>query len=312
VGLVDMERSASFLPEEMDAVPYFFPDALPFADLWGGSTHAAAIVSSNGIHTAGVTSQTRLMAVTVCAFGGYCPYSAVFAGIEHAVSHGADIILMTPSGLFERKPNPYQEEGPGFVSAVNRAINYANKNKVLVISPAGDFSSDMGRNLLFGEYPVPSMYWLFCSSPHTLCVSATGPTGAHTELGPWEDVDAFAPYSNYGRGVIDVAAPGGNSGGGVVAACSSFYMGFIFPPEFGGEPLPGCEPWRTPTVSLASTSTAAAQAAGLAALVIEKFGKDPAQVRNRIEKYADPMGRPGNDPYYGKGRINVYRTMTGK
>jgi hypothetical protein len=54
---------------------------------------------------------------------------------------------------------------------------------------------------------------------------------------------------------------------------------------------------------------AAPHVAGLAALVVEDVGRNPAQVRARIQQYADDLGQIGTDPYYGKGRINVIATL---
>jgi hypothetical protein len=31
----------------------------------------------------------------------------------------------------------------------------------------------------------------------------------------------------------------------------------------------------------------------------------PAQVASAIAKFADDLGKPGNDPFYGKGRAHV-------
>jgi subtilisin family serine protease len=45
--------------------------------------------------------------------------------------------------------------------------------------------------------------------------------------------------------------------------------------------------------------------AGLAALVVEDLGRNPADVLARIRESADDLGQPGTDPFYGKGRINI-------
>ena len=42
-----------------------------------------------------------------------------------------------------------------------------------------------------------------------------------------------------------------------------------------------------------------------AALIREDVGRDPAQIRARLQQSADDLGQPGTDPYYGKGRINA-------
>src|SRR5204862_236218 len=63
-------------------------------------------------------------------------------------------------------------------------------------------------------------YWTFCNTPSVICVAATGPTSDANATspnpnlvrnGPWTNIDAPAYYTNFGRSVINVAAPGGNS-----------------------------------------------------------------------------------------------------
>jgi lantibiotic leader peptide-processing serine protease len=53
------------------------------------------------------------------------------------------------------------------------------------------------------------------------------------------------------------------------------------------------------------TSFSAPHVSGLAALLVEQYGRNPGLVRARIMQSADDLGTPGADPYYGKGRINV-------
>jgi subtilisin family serine protease len=72
--------------------------------------------------------------------------------------------------------------------------------------------------------------------------------------------------------------------------------------------IPECQA-AISTVGFNGTSQAAPHVAGLSALVVEEVGRNPAQVRARIQQGADDLGEPGRDPYYGKGRINVCETI---
>src|SRR5439155_10817669 len=90
----------------------------------------------------------------------------------------------------------------GVVAAVNRAANYAFRKGAVFVSVAGNDAADLDHNRNLVVLP--------CQAPHVICASATGPTSNGGVNGPWVDVDAFvALYSNYGRSVIDAAAPGG-------------------------------------------------------------------------------------------------------
>src|SRR5437870_7226399 len=60
---------------ESDSVNKYFPGRLPFTDLLFHGTHTAATVSSNAARAAGITSNTKLVAVKVCGYINECPFS---------------------------------------------------------------------------------------------------------------------------------------------------------------------------------------------------------------------------------------------
>jgi subtilisin family serine protease len=63
-------------------------------------------------------------------------------------------------------------------------------------------------------------------------------------------------------------------------------------------------------VGIGGTSMASPHVAGLAAMIMGKYGPmSPAALRNRLLKSADDLGARGTDPYYGKGRINAARAV---
>lgn len=278
-GHVDLSRSISLLPQDDAVVDALFPGRNHITDLIWHGTHVASNAVSSGWGMAGVTSQVTLMGVKVCSIFGGCPGSAIFGGFMYAVHNGADVINMSLGGWFLKKDNP------GFVSIINRLINYANQNGVTIVVSAGNEAWDLDHN---GNW-----YKTYCDAPHVICVSATGPT-AWLGGGQWENVDAPADYTNYGRSAISVAAPGGNTGDFVVGACSTTSL-FV----------PNCQasPWFY--VWAAGTSMSAPHVSGLAALMVEDFGRKPGRIKNKIQQSADDLGQPGTDPWYGKGRINV-------
>jgi subtilisin family serine protease len=228
------------------------------------------------------------MGLKVCRSGvtgrSGCPSAATFAAIKYAADNGADVINMSLGGNFQKK------DFPGYVATINRALLYANRKGVTMVVSGGNSAIDMDQD--------GNAYKTYCDTPNTFCVSATGPTARASLTGPWTNVDSLARYSNYGRSAIDVAAPGGNVGHGVMAACSPFSVPFAI-----------CQR-GTFVLTISGTSMAAPHTSGVAALAVERVGKNPGRVKSLIQQTADDLGEPGTDKFYGKGRINAFNLVS--
>ena len=288
VGLVDLDRSKSFVPE--DVVPARYAGRLPISDLFWHGTAAASIVASNATVVAGVNRHVTLIAVKVADSTGQHTAGRLIGGIVYAADQGADVINVS------RGSERDKSQSPGTIAAFERAVNYAFRRGALVVSVPFNDAADLDHNGDIVRLP--------CEAANAVCVSATGPTAAVGFNGPWENVDAIAPYSAFGRSAIGVAAPGG----------------IMAPPGFRTIWLPcTTTPTRTsaadcragqPLQRGVGTSWAAPHVAGLAALLVAQLGHgQPALIRAQILQSADDLGEPGTDPYYGKGRINVARAL---
>jgi subtilisin family serine protease len=316
IGRVDLNLSRSYLSAAENArVP---AGAHTVADLNYHGTHVSATVVSNGLAAAGVTSRVTLVGLKVCApgtaangFRGICPTSGTLAAILDAADMGLDVINMSLGGGFQRAGVSAEGGfGPSFIATINRVMNYARGKGTVIVVSAGNSAFDLGKNLVpdgqGGMVKIPGLYASYCDAPAVVCVSATGPTAQVSTNGPWTNVDALASYSNYGQGAIDVAAPGGNVSS-VWAACS----GFTLRPSLAScrsrfyNPATGA--WSASVIGLAGTSMAAPHVVGAAALIAGRVGHSPAQIEAGLQQTADDLGAPGNDPAYGKGRINVAR-----
>lgn len=286
-GRVDLARSISFRnnPGNIDELyrAAYFPSLHPVTDLQYHGTHVAATIASNAVVAAGVTSKVTLMGVKVLSLEGRGNTTYTVRGILHAADNGADVINMSLGGAFA-KPGL----GP-LVAYLNQAIAYAYRKGVLVVVAAGNESTDLDHD--------GNTYATYCSAPNVVCVSATGPTN-DSLTAPWQSVDAFAGYSNFGRSSVSVAAPGGNASV-VWAACSNTTV-YNLP----------CRLSPTYALGLSGTSMATPHTAGLAALLVGELGKGkPGLVRARLLQSAVDLGQPGTDPFYGKGRIDVARAL---
>ena len=284
-GLVDLSHSASFEPVDDYYTALYFPGRNPTTDLHFHGTNVATQVSSNAWAFAGVTSKTSLMSVKVCSVAGGC--HGVIQGILYAIDNGADVINMSLGGWFRKSAYP------GQVAAYNRIMSYAKQRGVTIVVAAGNDGNnlDTQRNILLKNadgtterVPVPSFFASYCDATHVICVSATRMS------------DVPASYTNYGRSAVDVAAPGGDSGEWVYALCPQTSLVF------------NCRSGYF-VLGVAGTSQATPHVSGLAALMVQRYGRSPAQVKSAIRQSADDVGQPGTDPYFGAGRINVARAV---
>jgi lantibiotic leader peptide-processing serine protease len=281
---------------ERDTVAKYFPTRLAFTDLFFHGTHTGATVSSNAVRAAGITSMTRLVAVKVCAYLNICPFSSILRGVLYAADNGADVINLSLGGGFVKAGNGR------FVGLINRTFNFARSKGVTIVVSAGNAAADLDH--------IGNVYAVFCDTPAVICVSATGPTANASVNGPWTNVDAPAFYTNFGRSAINVAAPGGNSSFGpplpqpasrntfVWAACSQTSL-----------LIKACAAAPIFILGLEGTSMSAPHVSGTAALLVSLVGRNPAQIKARIQQSADNVAGNGTTPFYGKGRLNVARAV---
>jgi len=309
-GLVDTDRSKSFVPEENPTIENLYPGRLPISDLNWHGTAAASIVSSNAILLAGINRDVTLLAVKVAdrfQNGSAC---RLIAGIVYAADQGADVISISRGHEYDKN----KIEDRGMVAAFERAANYAFRKGSLIVSLPFNDAADLDHN---GEkVRMP------CEAAHVICVSATAPTGASGMEGPWVAVDARAtrtlavagPYSGFGYSAIDVAAPGG-AGAGIQTLHTKVWLPCTTTPSEGTPPTGPMSCNTSVPIDMrlgrgVGTSFSVPHVAGLAALLVAQLGHgNPALIRARILHSADDLGEPGTDPYYGKGRINVARAL---
>jgi subtilisin family serine protease len=178
-------------------------------DLNGHGTYTSSLVSSNGIGMASVAPDAKLCAVKVLDQTGSGSFFDLIAGIVFAADQGADVINMSLSGVLFMEGSAARF----LYSLVEAAATYATDAGALLVAAAGND----GANLDF----FPAFRILPAQLPQVVGVSATAPFNQ-------TNFDGFAGYSNSGRSLVGIAAPGGDFlPGGVVqdlvlGACSRF------------------------------------------------------------------------------------------
>ncbi len=280
-GHVDLALSKSFVPQDNALIQQMFPGAHEIADLHYHGTHVGATVSSNAVAAAGVTSKVTLVGIKVLDRNGNGNSYSTLDAIVYAADAGLDVINMSLGIASPLQRRQYA----WFNEMINRATNYAHSKGMTVIVSAGNENLNLDA--------LGNGFKAYCTATQVICISATGPTSQTSVNGPWTNIDSKASYSNYGRAFVDFAAPGGNGVSRVTAACSTFSV-----------LVPVC---RTGTyvIGINGTSMASPHATGLAALLVEQYGRNPGAIRAALARSSDDLGQPGNDPIYGQGRINV-------
>ncbi|MFF4517134.1 S8 family serine peptidase [Streptomyces mirabilis] len=270
------------------------------ADHYHG-THVAGEIAAarNGIGVAGVAPGVKVSGITVAepdASQLFYPESVVCAFV-FAADHGVEITnnsYYVDPWLYNCLDDPDQK---AIVDAVNRAQLYAQKKGTLNVAAAGNSNDDLDSNALVdASSPDDSTAVTRTVDPHkcfdvptqlpgVVTVASTGVTGAKSY------------FSSYGKGVIDVAAPGGDKyqipdtpskNGRILSTMPNNQYGF-----------------------LQGTSMATPHVAGVAALLKSKYPwASPAQLQALLKAEADNPGCP-TAPYDGNGDGVVDATCVG-
>ena len=306
---IDQTHSRSFIPTTI-ANWNWFQDVGTF---WHG-THVAGIVAAglNNVGTVGIAPNATLIGVKVL-HNGSGAFEWILNGIIYAAKPiaeggaGSHVINMSLGATIDVGGNwndkGFRDAIRELQKAYDRGTRYAYQQGVTVIASAGNGETnyDLARNLL----KIPAQ------NQHVISVSATGPWN-------WASgaVDFARPayYTDHGKSLVDLSAPGGNFGYPGTELCTVVgSLRIITNPCWAFDGIMstvrgtsnGNYNWAQ------GTSMASPAVAGVAALIIGKNGGplSPAQVRTRLEQAASDLGEPGKDLWYGHGWVNAYRAI---
>jgi subtilisin family serine protease len=297
-GAIDVAASRSFVEGDVPGLGGCSPQAFncDTGTFWHG-THVAGIVGArdNATGVVGIAPGSTIVGVKAL-HNGSGSFAAIINAILYAATDGrADIINMSLGAEFDKKSEGAKE----LTKALDKAVKFATGRGVLVVVAAGNsaINFDAAKELTV----VPA------ESGDAIAVSSTGPMGF--ALGA-TDFRRPSSFSNYGKSIVHVAAPGGDfalpgeefcvvaiPGGAIGNPCWAFDM--VLSTSRAGYS------WA------AGTSMASPVVAGIAALMKQKDpGMNPSKLANKIAQSADDEGKPGRDEFYGRGFVNARRAVS--
>jgi subtilisin family serine protease len=274
-------------------------------------THTAGTIAAayNGIGIVGVAPDVSIAAIKGCNDEGYCWPEAIICSFVWAAENQIDI---TNNSYFV---DPYlfnchnDAEQRAIWQAVQRAVRYAQRNNVLVVTSAGNSNDDLSHpERTTGDDEITNA----CA---VLPVELSGVVGVSAN----GNLELKSYYSSYGVSATDVVAPGGDARFQVTADAPNGLVLSTIPTKLGAD-----YGWAQ------GTSMASPHAAGVAALILSQ---NPSMAQGalaaKLQSTADPKACPENpfnpgppynwpaycqggthNSFYGHGQVNAYNGVT--
>ncbi|MET7620595.1 S8 family serine peptidase [Streptomyces sp. NPDC005408] len=206
----DAAASANCVTGKPDTTPGSWRPAANESD---HGTHVAGTIAAakNGIGITGVAPGVKVSGIKVATTDGFFYTEAVVCGFVWAAEHGVDVTnnsYYTDPWLFNCKNDADQG---ALVEAHRRAIGYAERKGVVSVAAAGNSRTDLAAD------EIPDATSPNDTTPVERVINPRECLDIPTQIPGVVTVSALgaknlkSSYSNYGLGVIDISAPGGDS-----------------------------------------------------------------------------------------------------
>lgn len=264
-------------------------DQKDYVDRHYHGTHVSALIASNNFGVASVAPDVTLVGVKVLDDNGNAAFADLIAGIMYAVDFArVDVINLSVGGV------GLLTESHHLAEILHRAIDYAASHGIVVVAAAGNDGTDLSSENMRS--------FITMDEDATIFVSASA-------LAAEDGSETRACYSNHGKGLITLAAPGGsidckeNS----YANLSNMVISAMAPAIAHRLGLRNPDGWY---MFSSGTSMAAPIVSGVAALVKSAHPQlSAAAIVARLKKTADDLGSPGRDGEFGYGRVNAEKAL---
>jgi lantibiotic leader peptide-processing serine protease len=321
------------------------PDPAAWQDRLGHGTHTAGTIAAadNTLGIVGVAPNVRLAGVKTSNDDGFFYPEMVVCAFMWAGTNHFDVVnnsYFADPFLFNCHNDKTQQ---AIWKAEYRAIRYAMTQGVTVVASAGNENQDLAHPTTDDVSPsdgdpVPRDVTNACvripaEIPGVVTVTADG------------NLRQKAYYSDYGIGVVEVVAPGGDRRFQVTPEAKNGRVLSTWPRALFDPSSPLEEESCLPDgvcgtyAYLQGTSMAGPHATGVAALIVSVFGDSqnagnghmrPGQVEQFLNQTANPIpcpenpfnpgppfsfaaecqGGPAYNGFYGHGEVDAYRAVT--
>jgi subtilisin family serine protease len=299
---IDFDKSVSCI----GGVPDQNPAAWMDNHFHGTHTAGTIAAAANGIGIIGVAPNVKIAAIKGCTDRGYCWPEDIICSFMWAAENDIDVTnnsYYVDPYTFNCRNDPNQR---AIWKAIQRVVRYAQSKGVTVVTAAGNENLDLA-------HPPEEI----TNSCVALPVELSGVIGVSSN----GNLMQKSYYSSYGVGTVDVVAPGGDV---MFQRTDEAPVGAVLstiPVRYGSYGYGQ------------GTSMASPHAAGVAALIISKYGKmPPGKVQAMLIQSADPQPCPSNpfvpggnelltaycqggegyNSFYGHGQVNAYNAVTSR